>query len=87
MGKHRDNKEILNRLKRVNGHLLKVINMMENDESCLLTAQQLQAVFSAMQSAKRSYIQEHIETCLSDVKDLKAMNLKVKEFKEITKFL
>ncbi len=88
MGKHKhDNKEILNRLRRVNGHLEKVITMLQQDEECLNVAQQLQAVSSAVSSAKKSYIQDHIETCLSDVRDPRSMNAKVKEFKEIAKYL
>ena len=50
-------------------------------------AQQLQAVSSAIITAKKTYIHDHLEHCLSEAKDRKAFNDKINEFKEITKYL
>jgi len=87
MGIHTENKAILVRLKRVNGHLAKVIEMLSSDADHLEVAQQLQAVESAIASAKRTYIHDHIEHCLADAQDARSFSSKLKEFKEISKYL
>lgn len=87
MGEHQENEEIIKRLKRANGHLMKVIEMLESDSECMKVAQQLQAVSSAIITAKKTYIHDHVEHCLAEAKDQKAFNSKIKEFKEITKYL
>ncbi len=87
MGNHTENKSILARLNRVNGHLSKVIEMIGSESDHLSIAQQLQAVESAISSAKKTYIYDHIEHCLADAKDVRAFGSKLKEFKEISKYL
>ena len=61
MNQHARHPEILLRLKRASGHLTKVIAMIEAEESCERVAQQLQAVTSALLTAKRNYVTDHIE--------------------------
>ncbi|MCB0361356.1 MAG: metal-sensing transcriptional repressor [Bdellovibrionales bacterium] len=87
MSGHSENEDIIKRLKRANGHLMKVIEMLESDSECMKVAQQLQAVSSAIITAKKTYIHDHVEHCLAEAKDQKAFNSKIKEFKEITKYL
>jgi len=68
--------------------LQKVIEMIEREESCLSVAQQLQAVVSAMSSAKTIYVRDHIEHCLVDVIERSGNpRRKIEEFKEIAKYL
>ena len=45
---------IARRLKRANGHLEKIIDMIEQGRPCIQIAQQLQAVEGAMQGWKRA---------------------------------
>lgn len=87
MGLHTESKTILARLNRVNGHLAKVIKMISSESDHLVVAQQLQAVESAITNAKKTYIHDHIEHCLADVKDNRNFSTKLKEFKEISKYL
>lgn len=65
MNKHALHPEIVGRLKRASGHLNKVIAMIEAGEACEDVAQQLQAVTSALLTAKRQYVTDHIENCLN----------------------
>ncbi len=51
---------IARRLKRANGHLETIIEMVEQDKPCAEIAQQLQAVESAIESAKKALIHDHI---------------------------
>ncbi len=87
MGTHKANNIILARLKRVNGHLAKVIEMISSDAEHLAIAQQLKAVESGIASAKKTYIHDHIENCLADAKNDRNFGNKLKEFKEISKYL
>lgn len=87
MNQHDKNDSVIKRLKRAAGHLNKVIEMLETETDCLKVAQQLQAVSSAVKSAKRTYIQDHVEHCLATTRDPKLFGKKTKEFREITKYL
>ena len=62
---HTSHPEVLNRLKRAYGHLRAVIAMIEERRPCTETAQQLHAVVRALDGAKRTYIQDHIDHCIT----------------------
>ncbi len=64
--KHQTHPEIVRRLKRVSGHLVSVVAMIESGRACLDIAQQLHAVEKAVSEAKRTLIRDHIDTCLED---------------------
>lgn len=64
---HETHPEIIKRLKRANGHLKSVIEMIEAGRPCLDLAQQLHAVEKAISQAKRTLIQDHLDHCLEDV--------------------
>jgi DNA-binding FrmR family transcriptional regulator len=52
--------EIAKRLKRANGHLQTIIEMIEEERSCAEIAQQLAAVEGAIGNAKKALIRDHI---------------------------
>ena len=85
---HHSHPDIIKRLKRANGHLTKIINMIEGKEPCLDVAQQLQAVYKAIGNAKGVFVQDHIEGCLTG-EDNSPIELKqrMREIKEISKYL
>ena len=80
---------IARRLKRANGHLEKIIEMIEQGRPCAQIAQQLQAVESAIESAKKALIHDHISHGLE--RSLKAPGSKghaaLRDFKLIAKYL
>jgi DNA-binding FrmR family transcriptional regulator len=55
---------IVRRLNRADGHLQKIIEMIEAGKPCALLAQQLQAVENAIENAKKALIHDHIGHCL-----------------------
>ena len=55
---------IARRLKRANGHLETIIEMIEKGRPCAEIAQQLQAVESAIENAKKALIHDHISHSL-----------------------
>jgi uncharacterized protein len=86
---HANHPAITRRLKRADGHLRTIIEMIEQGRPCLQIAQQLQAVESAIENAKKALIHDHISDCLE--RPLKATGpasrAPLKEFKLIAKYL
>jgi len=86
---HRD--DISKRLKRAEGHLRSIIQMMEDERPCVEIAQQLHAVEKAITQAKRTLIQDHIDHCLEETvqnpKGKGNTGKSLSEFKDITKYL
>ena len=84
---HATHPDIVKRLKRANGHLLSVIGMIETGRPCVDLAQQLHAVEKAVQQAKRTLIQDHIDHCLDTALAGSDDTPDAAEFKAITKYL
>jgi uncharacterized protein len=88
---HSTHPALVKRLRRAQGHLASVIEMIEQDRECLDIAQQLQAVEKAITHAKRALVQDHIDHCLEHA--LGARNVgrstsaAIDEFKQITRYL
>jgi len=86
---HATHPDIIKRLKRAEGHLRKVIVMMEDQRGCLDIAQQLHAIEKALASAKKALIHDHIDHCLEvSVGPMpRSAQAPIEEFKEISKYL
>lgn len=57
---------ILHRLKISQGHLKKVLKMMEGGEYCIDVIHQSQAVQRALQEADSIILENHLKTCAAD---------------------
>jgi DNA-binding FrmR family transcriptional regulator len=89
---HHHHDDINNRLKRAEGHLRSIIQMIKDERPCVEIAQQLHAVEKAVSQAKRTLIQDHIDHCLESTLGESTQNPEsykktIAEFKEITKYL
>ncbi len=86
---HETHPEIVKRLRRAEGHLKSVIEMIEADRPCLDLAQQLHAVEKAIGQAKRTLIQDHLDHCLEETVGALGRDQRrsIDDFKEITKYL
>ncbi len=86
---HESHPEIVNRLKRAEGHLRKTIGMIEAGRSCLDLAQQLHAIEKAVAAAKKTLIHDHIDHCLAQASDGDPAEARqaVAAYKAITKYL
>lgn len=86
---HRSHPEIVKRLKRADGHLRGVVEMIEAGRPCLDIAQQLHAVEKAIAQAKKTLIQDHLDHCLEEVVGPldRHRRQSMDEFKEIAKYL
>lgn len=89
MHTHQTHPAMIKRLRRAGGHLSSVVEMIEHGRSCLEIAQQLQAVEKAIQQAKKTLIQDHLDHCLEDVVGPLAREKRdaMADFKEITRYL
>jgi DNA-binding FrmR family transcriptional regulator len=89
MTRHQTHTAIVKRLRRAEGHLRKIIDMIERERRCSDIAQQLHAVEKAVASAKKTLVHDHIEHCLeaSVGPPSSAARATIDEFKEITKYL
>jgi uncharacterized protein len=89
MTTHSSHPDIIKRLKRAEGHLKSIITMLEEERGCLDIAQQLQAVESAISSAKKVLVHDHIDHCLEHAvrEGTQSADDTIKEFKAITKYL
>lgn len=70
-GKHkvREDKEIkdlMNRLKRIEGQVRGVEGMLENDAYCTDILVQVSAITSALNSFNKALLANHMKTCVAD---------------------
>lgn len=86
---HLSHPDIVKRLKRAEGHLRSVVQMIEDERSCLDIAQQLHAVEKAIVQAKRTLVQDHLDNCLEEAVGAvpREKRRPIDEFKAITKYL
>ena len=86
---HETHPAIVKRLRRAEGHLRSIVDMIESGRSCLDITQQLHAVEKAIANAKRTLIHDHIDHCLAAAAGsmTRAQRNQLGEFKEITKYL
>ena len=86
---HASHPRITKRLKRAEGHLRRVIDMIGEGRSCLDLAQQLYAVEKAISVAKKTLIHDHIDHCLDVATHGNGPSTAtaVGEFKTISKYL
>ena len=71
--KERDEKEykdLLNRLRRIEGQVRGVEKMVENDAYCVDILTQVSAVTAALNSFNKVLLANHIRTCVADRKSV-----------------
>lgn len=86
---HQSHPDIIKRLKRAGGHLESVTRMIEDGRPCLELAQQLHAVEKAIQQAKRTLVQDHIDHCLDAAIGARTegQQAQIEDFKAIVRYL
>lgn len=83
---HEQTKAVLNRISRAQGHLEAVRKMIERGEDCAQVLVQLSAVISALNSAGRVILKDHIANCIvdaveaDDMEPIEALNQAIDRF-------
>ena len=70
-GKHKDRdekekKDLMNRLKRIEGQVRGVENMLDNDAYCIDILMQVSAINSALNSFNKVLLANHLKTCVAE---------------------
>ena len=70
-GKHKERqekekKDLMNRLKRIEGQVRGIENMLEKDAYCTDVLIQVSAVTSALNSFNKVLLANHVKTCVAD---------------------
>lgn len=66
--KNSDTKEkLIQRLRRIEGQVRGVQNMLDEERDCREIMQQLTAIHSAVQSTSRIFLQDYATTCLAEM--------------------
>ncbi len=86
---HKTHPDIAKRLKRAQGHLRSIVEMIEAGRPCVDVAQQLHAVEKAVCQAKKTLVHDHIDQCLEQAVGPVPRDRRgpIDEFKAITKYL
>jgi len=81
--------QVAARLKRAEGHLTRVIEMLEAGRPCMELVQQLHAVEKAIGNAKKELIKDHIHHCVEETSQAMPLEVRslIKEFQGVTKYL
>jgi DNA-binding FrmR family transcriptional regulator len=66
MATENNKQSILRRLKIAEGHLKKVISMIEDDRYCIEVLQQSSAVRSALKKTQDLILARHLQTCVKN---------------------
>ena len=59
-------KDLMNRLKRIEGQVRGIQGMLENDAYCTDVLIQMAAVNAALNSFNKALLAEHVRTCVAD---------------------
>ena len=68
----KEQRDLTNRLCRIEGQIRGIRNMLENDAYCPDVLTQVSAATAALQSFSRALLAQHIKTCVAE--DLKSGN-------------
>ncbi len=83
-GRH---KEALKLLKTARGHVDAIIKMVDNKRYCIDVSTQLLAVISILKKANTDVLNKHIETCVKEAVGMKNVDEKLKELKNLMKYI
>lgn len=61
---HTQRRQIAGRLARIAGHVSAIQKMVESDRSCTDILQQMAAVMKAMEGARKTLLEDHLESCI-----------------------
>ncbi len=79
-------RDALNRLRTVRGHLDGIIRMVEEDAYCVDLMKQVSAAQSSLEKVNRLILRNHLETCFSDAVNAGRGHAAIAELMDAVKF-
>lgn len=80
---HKKNKEAINRMNYLLGHLRGNIKMLEEDRYCIDVIKQNQAVVAALKKTNELILQKHLDSCVVDAIESKNQQVRKTVLREI----
>lgn len=80
----KSSQDTLRRLRTIQGHLGGVIRMVEADEYCIDVIRQLQAIGSALNKVNTQILENHLNSCVTEVVQGSNPSERERVLKEIT---
>jgi len=71
--------------KKAQGHIAKIVEMVENDEYCIDIMQQVLAVMGLLRSSHEKLMENHLNTCFKKAMETKNERKKKEMIEEILK--
>lgn len=82
----RNKKQVLNRLKRIEGQVSGIARMVEDDRYCVDVMTQVSAVVSALRGVEDMVMRNHLNTCVTEAiqgDDVQEKQSKITELMEV----
>jgi DNA-binding FrmR family transcriptional regulator len=79
-------RDVLNRLKTVRGHLDGIIRMVESGAYCVDLMKQISATQASLERANRIVLRNHLETCFSEAIQSGSGDAAIAELVDAVKF-
>lgn len=84
---HESHPDIDRRLARISGHIEGIRRMIAEEKPCTQILQQMKAVISALESARRILLTDHVQHCLGHAIQTKSAKTAVDEIEQILALL
>jgi len=81
--KHHSHPDVDRRLARVGGHIEGIRRMIAEEKGCCEILQQMKAVISALESARRIILLDHVRHCLGDAIEKKKTTSALEEIEQL----
>ena len=79
-------RDVLNRLKTVRGHLDGILRMVETEAYCVDVMKQISATQASLERANRVVLRNHLETCFTDAIERGSGDAAIAELVDAVKF-
>ena len=84
---HPDHRDNLNALKRIEGQVRGVHQMIEEKRYCMDIANQIKAIKSGLNRVESKVLEKHLKSCVSQALNKKEMEEKISELVKLFKYI
>ena len=78
-----DKPKLLNRLRRIEGQVRGVADMVENERYCVDVLTQIAAIHEALRGVGRRLVEGHLATCVAEAEDHGTPESRAEKYREL----